>query len=260
MAAWIFPAAMAAGSFLGNVLSGKSAADRQYHQNKKLAAFQNEANERYLQMQLEWDSPVNQMKRFRQAGLNPHLIYGQGSPGNQGTPLRAADIRPADYQSYAQNAGSNAMQTFNQTALTQAQVNATNAKTEQTTVLAGLQRLQAKVIAANPLLNDAGFKATIDSLVSAAQIKAAQAGIQKNIAEWQPIVSQKAAEKLQEEIKLLDQRFNLGEQDKKIKAEILKSKEFQNAILEIQKKWMADGEMTPQHFFQLISQLLMKAL
>jgi hypothetical protein len=30
-----------------------------------------------------YNSPANQMSRFKQAGLNPHLIYGRGSSGNQ---------------------------------------------------------------------------------------------------------------------------------------------------------------------------------
>lgn len=33
-------------------------------------------------MQNEYNSPAEQMKRFGAAGLNPHLIYGQGSAGN----------------------------------------------------------------------------------------------------------------------------------------------------------------------------------
>jgi hypothetical protein len=35
----------------------------------------------------EYNSPANQMSRFKDAGLNPNLMYGQGSPGNaQGHP------------------------------------------------------------------------------------------------------------------------------------------------------------------------------
>lgn len=30
----------------------------------------------------EYNSPKNQMARFKEAGLNPHLIYGQGNAGN----------------------------------------------------------------------------------------------------------------------------------------------------------------------------------
>jgi hypothetical protein len=52
----------------------------------------------------EYNSPVAQMQRFKDAGLNPHLIYGKGTPGNatmgqpqqakwQGQPLQMPDIR-----------------------------------------------------------------------------------------------------------------------------------------------------------------------
>lgn len=32
--------------------------------------------------QNEYNTPTNQLKRMREAGLNPQLMYGQGSPGN----------------------------------------------------------------------------------------------------------------------------------------------------------------------------------
>lgn len=34
------------------------------------------------EMQNEYNTPANQMQRFKDAGLNPHLIYGKGTPGN----------------------------------------------------------------------------------------------------------------------------------------------------------------------------------
>lgn len=39
--------------------------------------------------QNQYNTPKAQMERFKQAGLNPNLIYGQGSPGN------AAQVAPA---------------------------------------------------------------------------------------------------------------------------------------------------------------------
>ena len=39
-------------------------------------------NERMWRMQNEYNTPANQMQRFREAGLNPNLIYGQGTSGN----------------------------------------------------------------------------------------------------------------------------------------------------------------------------------
>lgn len=53
-----------------------------YAFQKKLAAQQNQYNIDMWNMQNEYNSPMNQMKRFEEAGLNPNLIYGQGSAGN----------------------------------------------------------------------------------------------------------------------------------------------------------------------------------
>ena len=50
--------------------------------NKRLAEQQNQYNIDMWKMQAEFNSPQAQMKRFSEAGLNPNLIYGQGSNGN----------------------------------------------------------------------------------------------------------------------------------------------------------------------------------
>lgn len=56
--------------------------------NKTIAANKAEAElayQRQMQMwyeQNQYNSPLAQMQRFMAAGLNPHLIYGQGNPGN----------------------------------------------------------------------------------------------------------------------------------------------------------------------------------
>lgn len=46
----------------------------------------------------EYNLPENQMKRFKDAGLNPNLIYQQGSPGNSSSPANytpmTANITP----------------------------------------------------------------------------------------------------------------------------------------------------------------------
>lgn len=56
------------------------------------------AYQRSLQMwnmQNLYNSPQAQMARFKAAGLNPHLIYGQGNPGNASAPpeYHAPDIQ-----------------------------------------------------------------------------------------------------------------------------------------------------------------------
>lgn len=46
------------------------------------ANHQNKLNEQAWMQQQEYNSPANQMARYKAAGLNPNLIYGQGTSGN----------------------------------------------------------------------------------------------------------------------------------------------------------------------------------
>lgn len=50
--------------------------------NKQLADIQNQYNIDMWNRQNEYNSPQAQMQRFSEAGLNPNLIYGQGTNGN----------------------------------------------------------------------------------------------------------------------------------------------------------------------------------
>lgn len=59
--------------------------DQQRHQQNFDFRMWNEMN--------RYNSPQAQMARFAEAGLNPHLIYGKGTPGNT-TALKAPDIKP----------------------------------------------------------------------------------------------------------------------------------------------------------------------
>lgn len=45
-------------------------------------------------MMNEYNSPKMQMQRFKEAGLNPNLIYGQTQ---NAAPVRSSDFKPADY-------------------------------------------------------------------------------------------------------------------------------------------------------------------
>lgn len=257
------------GSALGALISiggGLILANQQEKSNLELARYQAEANERYLKQQLEYNSPANQMKRFMEAGLNPHLIYGQGSPGNQSQPLTYPDIGRVD-----QRLITSLIPLINQTRLTESQVAATDATTRQRTVLTELSKLQMEVLRRNPALDDEGYKAILDSLRSAASIKASEASLKKLEAEWSTgvmtwknldgteVTGPPGAYKLQREVDLLDSRFKLSRLDQQLRNQVLLSKEFQNAILEVQKKWMTDADITPQHIYQLIQILLMKS-
>lgn len=255
MPAWILPAAMAVGSLIGNMIQQR----KQNKENRKLAETQNTANQAALDKQLEYNTPQNQMQRFMDARLNPNLIYGQGSPGNQSEPLRYPDIKPTQYQNLQ-----DVLPLFNQTSLAQSQVSAQNAQTRRTGVLTELDKLKTKVMEKNPLLDKAGFDAIISSLVATAEGKVAESG--KAALELDAARSTDASgnnlvyRRMFEELQLLEQRFRLGEVDAKIKAQVLNSKEFQNAILEVQKKFMTEATITPQHILTFVQLLLMKIL
>lgn len=250
---WIPLAIAAAGA-----ITSRIAAERQAKHNRRLAEFQADANQSYLNQQLNYNTPQAQMSRYQQAGLNPNLVYGQGTPGNQSAPLSYPDIKPADMQSGLQNL----MPLLNQSLMTQSQTQAIDAKTRQTYVLTQLNKLQQRVLERNPLLDAGAFNAIIDSLKSSAEIKASQSSILstesmgKNLE--MPSGLKAGEEMILRELDLLEQRFRLGSLDAKIKAEVLNSKEFQNVLLEIQTKWMTDAKVTPQHILQFIQLFLMK--
>lgn len=266
--AWVVPAAIAVAGIAAN-LWGQS---RQNKANRDLARHQASINEAYLKQQNEYNTPTNQMLRYQQAGLNPNLVYGQGSPGNQSVPLSAPQQEPSRYGALGSGLSSLAP-IVNQSMLAQSQVQANDAKTRHTYTLNALSQLQQRVLERNPVLDAGAYNAIIDSLKSAAEIKAADATVKSGYADWfsgeSGFYDSKTGKrfhgpagplKMELELKMLEQKYDLGSADQKIKAEVLQSKEFQNDLLEIQTKWMQDAEITPQHILQFIQLLLMKML
>lgn len=67
----------------------------------------------------QYNSPLAQMQRFKEAGLNPHLIYG-GGPNNVSAPIRGTDAKAWNPQAPAFNFGQIADQYLGTQATTQA--------------------------------------------------------------------------------------------------------------------------------------------
>lgn len=247
--AWVVPAAIAAGQSFMNMAG--------HWRQRKL-------NENYVRESNAYNSPRAQMLRYQSAGLNPRLIYGQGNPGNQSQPLSAPEGMG--------RIGSDAVQAYNQSALAQSQVAVQAARTDQTRALTEVNKLQAEVLRNNPLLHGA-LQPVIDGLKESARQKAANA-TQAEIAAWteqakKDYYSTRAyvdgvgesnlmGEKLSREMDLLSSRFNLDQADMTLKREVLESKEFQNAILEIEKNFMTDFEVTPKNILEFVKILLLK--
>lgn len=79
------------GSLVNNIWSQANQAgsrEHQYQMTDYLYSLdlqqwqrQNDYNLQMWNMQNQYNSPASQMARFKEAGLNPNLIYGQGQPG-----------------------------------------------------------------------------------------------------------------------------------------------------------------------------------
>lgn len=82
-------ALISAGTSLSNSIIGAGQSRRNtVSQMKHNMAQQKRAQDWSLEMwhrQNQYNTPAEQMKRFKEAGLNPHLIYGQGDAGNAAT-------------------------------------------------------------------------------------------------------------------------------------------------------------------------------
>lgn len=68
----------AGGSLIDNLFAG-SRIKKQLKANKELAQYQFDLNRRQWEAENEYNSPAAQMQRLKEAGLNPNLVYGNGS-------------------------------------------------------------------------------------------------------------------------------------------------------------------------------------
>lgn len=246
---------------------------RQYKYNKRMAQFQNELNRanaewafnKELELrkyQAEYDSPAAMMKRFKEAGLNPNLVYGHGTAAGGSFEAPSAPNVPGvgTYQIDAASLGNIGTQ-FMQARLMSEQADLTQAKTDESTVKQDLIKAQEALVKANPYMRQEYVDSMVINLKSIAQLKEqeAQFMLSKTVPGFVPgedVRWERGFLKMQTELSTLEKRFSLMSADQKIKAQIVESKEFQNALQEIQVKWMQDAEITPQHIYQGIFMLL----
>ena len=91
-AAEILASLGAAALSAGGAIGSSQLANAKSRTNMRLA---NKLNIENWEMQNEYNSPKNQMQRYYDAGLNPNLIYGNGSSsaGNAGSVSSVAVYR-----------------------------------------------------------------------------------------------------------------------------------------------------------------------
>lgn len=213
-------------NMIGNLVGANKQSDANIHAAKRQFQWQRA----WQREQLEYNSPKNQMLRFQEAGLNPNLMYGQGSPGNWEGSASVPNIDAANYQAAYANIGTQVQQAR----LLSSQADLTEQKVQESGIKQELIKTQTAVLAANPYLNKQYVEAFVSQMESAAAIKKVEL-------QYAPVEKQMNLSKIQQEVEVLSQKFNLGSVDAKIKAEILQSKEFQNYLNSLTKKWIEDG-------------------
>lgn len=199
----------------------------------------------------DYNSPKAQMNRYKEAGLNPALIYGGGSSGASGNVGAKAPQAQApglaisgiaQYMLQAVQTGAQIANISSQRGLraTQENVNETSiGKIEEQRDLAeaqkGLVRQQLNYLHnVNPDLAD---------LVRArAQLMGNEAMISTQI----------GMEKAGQELANLLAQNGLLDADNKIRAQILQSKTIENELLKLERDFIADGDFNAKQFWQAL--------
>lgn len=130
----IIPLIAAGIAAAGSIISGRQqrkAVESSNQANRELAQYQYSKDLEMWNRQNEYNSPLAQMNRYSQAGLNPNLIYGQGNSGNAGSMPRyqAPTMQPVMTPSIDIPQVLSAYQDFR---MKQAQIDNVKAQTENT--------------------------------------------------------------------------------------------------------------------------------
>lgn len=205
------------------------------------------------QRERDYNSPKAQMERYKEAGLNPALMYGGSGGGGSG------NVGSSAPQTQAPSASSGGiMQYILQgiqmganiaTVASQSSLRATQREVGETVIgrnIAQKEQTQemTKVIKENlrqlELINP--------WLASIANDRARIAYAEGEVA-WDT--------KMMELRNLFLQSKNLV-MDGQIKSEILKGKEINNVLLDAEKEWVTEGDFTSKQFWQVFLSLIKK--
>lgn len=133
-------------------------------------------------MENQYNSPVEQMARYRDAGLNPHLLYGTGatasnagsidSPEYKTPNLQAPDLTAVRHENIGEGVG-----TLLSTAMMQAQIEKTKAETRRIDVDQNLQSIDLELkrrLGLDSLENNLNLKMANENQRNRTQIREAE--------------------------------------------------------------------------------------
>lgn len=251
-----------------NLFTQNANRKRQQRHNREMAQLQHGHNMELLKYQLDYNTPSAQMQRYKDAGLNPNLVYSQGSPGNMQSAPSYPNIQTTDQSIELPNLLSMYQQIANAKLLeTQADLN--QIKGNESVQKQDLMRAQENLVLANPYLNKTYMEALVQSLESKASMLQTQ---NRTISEIMTVTTGEGTKempmlmvKAEQEInallqrnKILDLQSSNLETDNKIKAEVLKSKSFQNDMDAVFNGFLKNSQMDGESFRRIIIMFLSK--
>lgn len=217
-----------------------------------------EQNKELQAEQRLYDHPEAHKKRFIEAGLNPNLIYGNGSQAGMAFPIDAGGLPPARIDSPDATV-SNPVAPFIAASQGVANVGMQQARMQESAIRRQALAIQNEIAKTNPMLNPDVALAVTSEMIATADYKRmvawkwtdVPAGQNRQALIW---------EKIEREIQLEMQRLGLNTTDQEIKNKILESKEFENVVKELNAKWLSDSNVTPEHIRQGLMLILSKML
>lgn len=119
--------------------------DKTIQGNMELSKYAYGQDREMWNLQNEYNTPANQMERFKAAGLNPNMIYGHGTPGNASQMPKYNAIRQ-DYN-YKPLQIPNVISNFQDIAMKSAQIDNVREQTNLTKLNQAIAAIRPKMIA-----------------------------------------------------------------------------------------------------------------
>lgn len=259
------PVAAAAVDLGVNLASGAANAifnnrKKQFKWMKKTAEYQNEMNRSNVLWQLDldkriqeeqrlYDSPSAQMQRFKDAGLNPNLIYGGGSHSAGGTfGIQASNVAPisTEVPSYSDSVGN-----FIAASQANATIRNTKARTELTNMQEQVQDTVRRINELDPMINPDIAKEVGNMMLQNASLSAArdswmqrgwyEDGTGPNSYGALPYIAE-----IRNRIEGAYKDLKLQDADLQRRNQILESNEFMLKIQQLSKDFLEDFDLGPE--------------
>lgn len=249
MPGWLAPAAAILG--VGQEIFSRTRAGYETSPQRRAFLDSVRQEQRIFDRDAAYNSPAAQMARFKEAGLNPNLIYGQGTSGiTSGTAVQASgNIQKPDIIAGIMES----VMMGKELEYKDAQIDNIRANTEFINTRGGTEEFKQKRMQQDIDYLENNYPELMEKLRRENRIGSATESYQKEKIQADAIHASQ-----QIETELLKQ--GLMEKDGSIKSEVLSGKQLQNALIEMQKKFVEGGEMNASHFWQALMLILSKAM